>query len=159
MSDQNPSSTPIRLALEPDSDLQGSVQEGLGAVERAHRRCLAVEVRPAFGDSLDLDAAMEAAHPDENRWDYLLGHTSSGQVVALEPHSARTDEISSVIRKRKAAIEQLREHLRPGQRISSWLWVASGKNHFADTEKARRRLDENGITFVARQVLAHHLPD
>jgi hypothetical protein len=95
----------------------------------------------------------------KNRWDYLLGHTSSGQIVALEPHSAKTDEISSVIRKRRAAIEQLRIHLRTGLHISSWLWVASGKNHFADTEKARRLLDQNGIEFVGKQVLARHLTD
>jgi hypothetical protein len=89
MPGQNPPSTPIRIALEPDSELHEAVQDGLGAVRGADRRCLVVEVRPAFGDSLDLDAAMAAAHPDENRWDYLLGHTSSGQIVALEPHSAK----------------------------------------------------------------------
>jgi hypothetical protein len=37
--------------------------------------------------------------------------------------------------------------------------VASGKVHFADTEKARLRLDQNGIKFVGTRVLAKHLPD
>jgi 6-phosphogluconate dehydrogenase len=38
--------------------------------------------------------------------------------------------------------------LNPQARIAAWLWVASGKVHFADTEKVRRRLDQSGIEFV-----------
>jgi hypothetical protein len=35
---------------------------------------------------------------------------------------------------------------------------SSGRVQFADTEKARRHLDQNGIEFVASQVLPRHLP-
>jgi hypothetical protein len=78
-------------------------------------------------------------------------------VIAVEPHSAKQDEISTVICKRKAAIEQLKGHLLDGARISKWLWVASGKVHFASTEKARIRLDQNGIAFAGTQVTKKHL--
>ena len=54
--------------------------------------------------------------------------------------------------------KQLRDHLREGVKIGKWLWVASGKVHFAATEKAKVRLDENGIEFVGTKVLAKHLP-
>jgi hypothetical protein len=36
--------------------------------------------------------------------------------------------------------------------------VAPGKVHFAETEKAKLRLDQNGIEFVGTKVMAKHLP-
>ncbi len=150
--------TPVRSALNPTSPLQAKVADGLSAVNTAHRRCLDAGVRTDFADSLDLDDALRAEHPEENRWDYLLGHKPSGEVIALEPHSAKSDQVSTVIAKRRAAMEQLAGHLRAGARVSRWLWVASGRIHFADTEKARRELDEKGIEFVGNQVLPRHLP-
>jgi hypothetical protein len=135
-----------------------SVSNGLRAVAPAHRAYFDETIRSAFSDSLDIDEAFRANHDKENRWDYLLGHRSSRQVIAAEPHSAKDDEIGTVIRKRKAAREQLRGHLRDGAKITKWLWVASGRVRFADTERARFRLDQNGIEFVGTRVMAKHLP-
>jgi hypothetical protein len=151
-------STPVRRALREDSPLQPRVVDGLGAVESTHRDCFDNGIRDQFADSLDADKAFAEGHENENRWDYLLGHKPSTEVIAVEPHSAKQDEVSTVIRKRKAAHEQLRLHLRNGAKISKWLWVASGKVHFADTEKTTRILDQNGIEFVGKTVKAKHLP-
>ena len=49
-------------------------------------------------------------------------------------------------------------HLREGARVTKWLWVASGEVHFANTERTRHRLDQNGIEFVGTRVAARHLP-
>ncbi len=100
---------------------------------------------------------MRPDHPEENRWDYLLGHTPSVSIVALEPHSAKQDQISKIIDKKKAARQQLSGHLKPGEQISAWIWVASSKVFFADTEKVRLRLNQQGIRFVASPVLKKHL--
>jgi len=122
------------------------------------KRKAGTPVRAAFGDSLALDDAMLAGHEQENRWDYLLGHTSSGAVVGLEPHSAKQDQVSTVVNKRKAAKDQLQDHLRPGQTVSRWYWVASGDVFFADTDRVRFQLDQNGIEFVGKRLLLKHLP-
>lgn len=150
--------TPVRFALVVDSSLRPLVVDGLNAVKASHRDYFEAAIRPAFADSLDLDEALKYGHEQENRWDYLLGHSPSGDVVAVEPHSAKHDEVTTVIRKRSAAREQLKGHLRDGIRIVKWLWVASGKVHFADTEKARRLLDQNGIEFVGTKIAGKHLP-
>lgn len=157
MSD-GPSSTPLRRALRKGSALVASVCDGMSAVSKPHHSCFDNAVRSTFGDSLNLDDAMKVGHEQENRWDYLLGHAPTNEIVAVEPHSAKEDEISAVIRKRTCAREHLKAHLNAGARVSRWLWVASGKVHFADTEKARRRLDQNGIEFVGRAILEKHLP-
>ncbi len=125
--------SPIRVALIQDSSLQALVKDGLAAMKSSHRSYIDNSVRTSFADSIDLDEAMKAEHAGENRWDYLLGHMPSKRVVGLEPHSAKHDEISTVIAKRRSARDQLQTHLRPGAQIASWLWVASGKVRFADT--------------------------
>lgn len=153
---QNPS-TPIRSALAEASSLREAVQDGLAAMKRKDRGYIDEDIRSAFADSLDLDEAMRPDHAQENRWDYLLGLSTGRTVVAIEPHSAKQNAITTVIRKREAAMEHLRPHLKPSTRIAAWLWVASGKVHFADTERARRRLDQNGIAFVGRRVCCRHL--
>lgn len=150
--------TPVRSALQKDSSLLPSVKDGIGAVESSHHTYFDASIRTTFADSLDIDQALRAGREQENRWDYLLGHAPSGQVVAVEPHSAKDDETERVIKKRSAAREQLRTHLRDGAMISRWLWVASGKVCFAATEKTARRLDQNGIEFVGKRVMAKHLP-
>jgi len=133
--------------------LQQHVRDGLGALEKAHRRLISPPLQSAFADSLDLDKATQVGHERENRWDYLLGHDATCRVIALEPHSAKTDEISTVIAKRTMAVEYLRGHLAQGARISKWIGVSAGKVQFADTEKARYRLAQNGIRFVGRRLL------
>ena len=148
----------MRVALLVDSSLRPLVVDGMNAVKASHRDYFAAAIRPAFADSLDLDEALRQGHEQENRWDYLLGHSPSGDVVAVEPHSAKHDEITTVIKKRSAARKQLAGHLREDIRIVKWLWVASGKVHFADTEKVRRLLDQNGIEFVGTKVAGKHLP-
>ena len=150
--------TPVRRALVKDSTLLPSVADGIGAVEAAHRIYFDIAIRTTFADSLELDEAVKQGHEQENRWDYLLGHEPSGEVIAVEPHSAKQDEISTVIKKRFSARAQLKNHLRDGVTVKKWLWVASGKVHFADTEKTKRLLDQNGIEFVGKKVTAKHLP-
>ena len=155
---RKPKKTPIRSSLKGDSALHEKVEDGIGAVESAHRSYLAVDIRGSFADSLDLDKAMQEDHEQENRWDYLLGHTQSATVIGLEPHSAKQDEVTTLIRKKEAAKRQLAGHLKRGARITAWLWVASGKVYFPDTVKERRRLDQKGIMFVGRQVQKKDLP-
>lgn len=150
--------TVLRGALREESQLQPLVCDGLGALEDAHRDYFDDVVRVTFQDSLDLDEAARVGHEQENRWDYLVGHAASGEVVAVEPHSAKQDEISRIISKKIAARAYLRDHLRDGARVSRWLWVASGRDQFADTERTRLRLDQEGIEFVGRRILAKHLP-
>ena len=158
LADPHKGSSPLRSILESTSGLLERLQGGLGAVQSRDRNYIEEEIRPEFCESIELDEAFREGHDREHRWDYLLGHGPTSAVVALEPHSAKDDEVSQVIAKRRAALDQLRGHLKPSGRVAVWLWVASGRVQFADTEKARRTLDQNGIQFVGTKVLRRHLP-
>jgi hypothetical protein len=128
--------TPIRAHLLQTSSLHGSVQDGLQALARDDRSLIESDCRRAFTDSLDLDRALQAQFPGENRWDYLLGHGSGAKVVGLEPHTATNHEIKVVLQKRKSALRHLRDHLRPGRQVEAWYWVASGRVDFVPHERA-----------------------
>lgn len=151
--------TPLRAALQPRSALRSQVRDGTAAVAGQDADYLAKEVRPQFADSLALDEALQKGHEQENRWDYLLGHAATSALVGVEPHSAKTDQISTVIAKKRAAQVQLRPHLQPGKNVRLWLWVSSGRVDFSPFDKAIRRLAEEGIEFAGRQVQAKHLAE
>lgn len=150
--------TPIRNGLTDDSTLQPLVRDGMQALKREHRNMIAADLRDAFSDSLDIDLAFKKGREQEHRWDYLMGHTPTQSIVGIEPHSAKNDEISTVIDKRKDAIDQLRGHLKPGVKVASWYWVASGRVFFMPFEKATVRLANSGITFIGKELLKKHLP-
>lgn len=142
----------IDSALVSGSKLKSAVKGGLGAVKKADRKLIARDQHRRVGDSLDLDAAMRPEMPQSPRWDYALSVPDVSKIIGREPHPAKDAEISVVIRKRRSALDYLRGHLRPGQHIAAWLWVTRGKVGFGKMEKARRILDQNGITFVGREV-------
>jgi hypothetical protein len=149
--------TPVRAALQPRSRLQNLVQDGLGAAKSDLRAAIDNAAKRFFADSLDLDSALREDHPQENRWDYLLGQASIGRVVAVEVHSANTSEVSVVISKKKAAMTQLRDHLKPGAKVADWIWVASGKVDFYPMDKMVLQLSQEGIAFVGKQITGKNL--
>jgi hypothetical protein len=73
--------TPVRAILRPESLLHESVEDGLGALKRAHRELLDPAIRTEFDDSIDLDEATRVGRDGEYRWDYLLGHRARGRPV------------------------------------------------------------------------------
>lgn len=148
--------SPVRDALEGESSLHSKVMDGLGAMKPKDKDFIDPAIRSKFQDSLDTDLAFIESHRQDHRWDYLLGHDSQ-ILVAVEPHSAKTDEISVVISKKAALEKQMSSHLKGGKGISKWLWVASGRTDFQKVSQARITLSQHGISFVGRQVMAKHL--
>jgi len=148
--------TPVREALEDDSYLVNHVHDGLGAVKDKDKKLIDPSIRTQFADSLDTDEAFRVGRDQEPRWDYLLGHENRS-LIAVEPHSAKTDEIQAVINKKRALRQQLDGHLKNEMHISKWLWVASGTVCFPRGSRHEIKLSQSGIKFVGRCVQAKHL--
>ena len=145
----------IREALVEDSSLALSVNCGIQALKKVDRSAVDEPLRTQFRDSLDLDTALATEYPNAPRWDYLLGHCSSG-IVALEIHPATASEVGAVIAKKEAAVSQLRDHLKPGHRVDRWYWAASGRAALGPG-RSRFQLAMAGIVFVGRRLLQTHL--
>lgn len=144
--------TPIRSMLVAPSSLAECVEDGLRAVKGPHRDYVANEIRSRFEDSIDIDSVFQGTHPSQNRWDYLLGDGQTSHVFGLEPHSAKSDQVSTVIAKKTQALLQLRGHLKPGRGVTRWFWVASGSVHFPSTDAVNLRLASHNIRFVGREL-------
>lgn len=149
--------SPVRAALRADSSLQKLVHDGLGAVKQVDRQHFHDEIKTEFADSIDIDDALKEGNEQMNRWDYLLGHKPKNAVVAIEPHSANTKEVSVVINKKKKALEQLKAHLRPDAQIAKWFWVSSGPVNIVPLENKKFLLDQNGIQLIGRVLQKKHL--
>lgn len=149
-------SGPVARALK-GSYLESGICPGIQALPAGNRKHVSEALRPEFRDSLDLDAATRPRYPTDARWDYLLGHRSTEQVIAIETHSAHTSEVSLVIEKRAAARRHLSDQLRPGETIAAWYWVASGPANFSPFDKIVNRLNQHGIQFVGGRLESKHL--
>jgi hypothetical protein len=142
----------LKAALNEASHLRDLVQTGMAAFAGVDVKLIAEDQRSRIGDSLDLDAAAKDEYPETNRWDYIVSMPDLDEIVGIEPHSAKDSEISVVIAKKKHATEYLRSHLQHGYRVTKWFWVSHGNVSFSRMDRARRRLDQNGIEFAGRML-------
>jgi hypothetical protein len=151
-------SGPVSRALK-GSTLATAIRPGIQAVPGDKHKHIGESLRPEFLDSLDLDEATRPKYPHDARWDYLLGHAHSSQVIAIETHSAETSQVSKVIQKRTASLGHLRGQLAAGHKVAAWYWAASGRVDFVPHDKILNRLDQNGIQFVGGRLEAKHLAE
>lgn len=142
----------LKSAFQETSHLRAHIETGLHALSQRDVRLVAESERSKVGDSIDLDAATRAEFPEAHRWDYVISLPASSQLVGIEPHAARESEISVVVAKKRHALEYLKNHLRAGYSIAKWFWVSHKSVHFSRMEPAQRRLNQNGITFVGRNL-------
>jgi hypothetical protein len=144
--------TRLKEALNETSRLRQLVRAGMGAFANVDLKLISDDQRSRIGDSLDLDDASKDEHPEANRWDYIVSIPDLKEFAGIEPHSAKDSEISVVVLKKKHATEYLRSHLQDGYRITRWFWVSHGTVSFSKMDRARRRLDQNGIAFEGRML-------
>jgi hypothetical protein len=150
-------SRPLSSGVAPTSPLRARIDAGISALSTQDRSLLHAEVRVRFSESLDLDSALQSQYPNDHRWDYLLGDSHTSSIVAIEPHTADTKEVSEVIKKKRAALQHLSGHLNPNTRVRKWIWVTRGTVRIVPFDKARLRLDQEGITLAGRCVTTKHL--
>ncbi len=150
-------SGPVTRALGA-SKLASAIKPGLQGMGQ-HSARVDGAIRATFADSIDLDEATRPEHPNDNRWDYLLGHSTTSNIVAVEVHSAETSQVSVVIEKKERSRAHLRAHLASGAGVAAWFWVASNAVDLVPFDKVSIRLTQNGIKMVGRSLCAKHLAD
>jgi hypothetical protein len=120
------------------------------------RRFIDASIRDQFAGSLNTEEAFREGHDQEPRRHYLLGHAGN-RLIAVEPHSAKTDEVQTVINKKNALKQQIQDHPRDGRTINIWLWVSSGQVCFPRGSKHEIKPSQAGIKFAGRLVMLKHL--
>ncbi len=136
-------------AVDKTSELRGSFCSGLGAVEGTHKSKIYVGDSRLINGSLNIDKAVEALYPTENRWDYAIEYRN--EVYFVEFHPAQTSEVSVVLDKliwlkqwlSRKAPEIDRIKVKSG---SPYYWVFTKDCHILPSSSYWKRLAQKGIT-------------
>ena len=128
---------------------------GKQAMEEKHRRLVTCVDSTRLTGSIDLDTALRQNRPGDNRWDYGLGYKpakGSEQAVWVEVHSAKTSEVSKVLRKLQwlkdwlnRNAEQLRQLSERADRDIRYVWIASSGVHIQKHSPQARQLAQSGL--------------
>ena len=93
----------FKKAIEETPDLKNSWCAGLQALSGADREHVAAEDTHRLTGSVNVDAALQEKFPNDNRWDYAVGHQPSnlkGEMVYwIEIHPASSGEVKALLAK------------------------------------------------------------
>jgi len=135
--------------------LQRAYHDGLQALSKTDRARLEVHQNVKLTGSIDLDAALQDAHPNDRRWDYAIARRPpNGELIHwVEVHPATDAEIKTVL----AKFEWLQDWLRTqGKALvkfeSEFIWISSGKTAFSPVSHQRRKMSERGLQHVGRRL-------
>lgn len=93
----------FRAAVLAVLPITNAFREGVQALNKEHRQGL--KNAQITTGSIDLDAALQTAYPNDHRWDYGIGiphNTQTEKVLWLEVHHAASGETERVIKKLQA---------------------------------------------------------
>ena len=145
------SASPFQQAVEQTPCVKDKWRDGLQALKGEHRSAIDQKKPQLRGGSLDIDAAMKAAEPDADRWDYAIQH--DGLMVFVEVHSADGDHhVTKMVKK----VQWLRQWLRDQAPLIGALpratepfrWVHTGRNtlRLLPGSQYARKLDQNSLS-------------
>lgn len=102
--------------------------------------------------SVDIDSAVRDRYPNSSRWDYALGYDRKTHFV--EVHTAKTDEVSSVLKK----LQWLKDFLIQdapdlNKEPKAFHWVASGRVSILPNSHQARQLAKQGIKVIGQLTL------
>lgn len=133
-------------AIEATPLLKNALQNGLKALGSNSSKVKPSDPRKCEG-SVDIDTAVKSTYPNDSRWDYALGY--DGTTHFIEVHTAKTDEVKSVLKK----LEWLKEFLSKDapelhKEPKRFHWIASHGNHILPNSSQARQLATSGIKVV-----------
>jgi hypothetical protein len=142
----------FKNAVQATKGLAEAHRPGLQALAPADRRRISCQNTRTLAGSVNLDATLAQAQPNDTRWDYGVGlaRNVGERAIWVEVHPASSLHIDEVIRKRRWLQRWLDTApalaaITP-KRAAAFLWVASGKVAFQKNSPQSRRLAEAGVS-------------
>jgi hypothetical protein len=100
--------------------------------------------------SVDLDTTLQEKYPQDNRWDYGIGHRPTNRkdemIYWIEVHSASAGQIKVVLAKLqwlKAWLGSSAQRLKVLHR--EFIWVSTGKTSFTSTSPQLKQFAQLGL--------------
>lgn len=127
-------------------------QSGLTAMGRLSNRVQAKNSRLLHG-SVDLDSATQYTHPQDSRWDYIIGYNH--EAYFIEVHPASSSEVSTVVKKMQWLQNWLRQsapainQIRPATK-DHLFWINTNGVDIPKASRQYRVAVQNKIKPVSR---------
>lgn len=135
----------FQQAVTDTPDVTASFKAGLTAFGKYSNKIELSDTKQCNG-SLDIDSAVTAKYPNDNRWDYALSYKS--KVYFVEVHSANTGEVSTVLNKLRWLKDWLNTQAPEIDKlkvvdVTPYYWIQSGKfNILPNSPQFRRCVQE-----------------
>lgn len=147
----------FKTAVKRTAEIAPYLKSQLTALISAHKNSIILSIPRRITGSVNIDAALQSAYPNANRWDYAIGYYLSHQddkVFFVEFHKANVKEVSLVLKKK-----QWLERWMDGKPINNlrqreFVWVSAGGINIPLNSPQIRNLNTNGIQLVRRLKLS-----
>ena len=141
----------FKKAIENTPLLKNAFEKGLKALGSNSSKVKPLDPSKCEG-SVDIDTAVKSIYPNASRWDYAVGY--NGKTYFIEVHTAKTDEVKSVLKK----LQWLKDFLindapELNKEPKSFHWIASNANHILPGSLQVRQLTLKGIKPVKELTL------
>ncbi len=141
----------FKKAIENTPLLKNAFEKGLKALGSNSSKVKPLDPSKCEG-SVDIDTAVKSIYPNASRWDYAVGY--NGKTYFIEVHTAKTDEVKSVLKK----LQWLKDFLindapELNKEPKSFHWIASNANHILPGSLQFRQLTLKGIKPVKELTL------
>ena len=125
------SASTFQQAVEQTPCIKDKWRDGLQAIKGEYRSVIDLKKPQLRGGSLDIDAAIQPAEPDAERWDYAVQH--DGLMVFVEVHPADGDHhVTKMVGKVKWLKQWLRDQApligALPRATEPFRWVHTGRN-------------------------------
>ncbi len=142
----------FETAVKDCLELAEELKPGLQALSKTDRQYVTCDKPRGLAGSVNLDAALRQALPNEPRWDYVIGLKQKGrsdEAVWLEIHPASsTGEVEVVLKKLAWLKGWCGERAVSLTKLSRrYVWVATGRVAFSPNSPQYKKLTMAGITF------------
>jgi len=148
----------FRNAVQAVPALAGAYQTGLQALCAADRHRVVCARPRRLRGSVDVDSALTAAHPNDPRWDYAIGHYNGNaeEAIWVEVHPASSGHVSQVTGKARWLRAWLRRNalalLNMTRTNDGYVWLSSGGIAIQRGSRQARELASVGVSFPRRQL-------
>jgi len=135
----------FKQAVEATPDIANGYKNGLSALGQYSNKINAADTRLLNG-SVDIDTCTTLKYPNANRWDYALAY--SQKVYFVEVHSAKTSEVSAVLRKLQWLKDWLNSHAPEINKMKAqqpYYWIMSNNNKILKGSSQARQISQAGL--------------
>lgn len=144
---------PFREAVEATTGLEDAFRPGLEALRARDRACIQCGNTRQLRGSVDLDTALMAAFPNDNRWDYAIAYGTNEAIYWVEIHTGDSHGISEVTKKGQWLRQWLQGN---GHGLNSEprniVWVSSGPTTFTKSDPKLKLLAAAGVRHVGSRL-------